>query len=168
MADISVHGFDGASGGRDFGQSIDRVAPQPDFANMTLEQIQAWEAANNSNPLTDAVPAAAVVPPHATEASAAAAYAAEQAAIAAQRAEESGTKLELVPEAGYQLPEPQDVPEPAELVRAEFSLGEPFVHVVAYLTAGPVEIIATPDEALELYTKLGLALGAAQRAGVIA
>lgn len=151
--DISTHGFDGSSGGR-IENGIDRVATQPDFANMTLEQIQAWEAANNSNPLTDAAPASAVVPLHATEESARA------AALAALPEPETQ---------GYQLPGQQaGTPEPAELVRAEFSLGEPFVHVVAYLTAGPVEIIATPTEALEVYNKLGLALGAAQRAGVLA
>jgi hypothetical protein len=153
MAEISTHGYDGQSGGRDFGVGVDRVAQQPDFANMTLEQIQAWELANNSNPLTDAAPASAVTPLHATEESARA------AALAA---------LPEPDQQGYQLPEAQDAAEPAELVRAEFSLGEPFVHVVAYLTAGPVEIIATPTEALEVYNKLGIALGAAQRARVIA
>lgn len=152
MADISVHGFDGSSGGR-IEQGADRVAAQPDFANMTLEQIQAWEAANNTNPLTGAAPASAVEPLHATQ---------ESADAAAQI-----TPLSLVT-GGYQEPQAvQDEPE-AELIRAEFSLGEPFVHVVAYITAGPVEIIATPQEALEVYNKLGIALGAAQRAGVIA
>lgn len=159
MADISVRGFDGDSGGP-VGGGMNIVHPQPDFASMTLEQIQAWEAANNTNPLTGTLPASAVIPAHATEESAAAAAAEE-----AQQAQ----VLSLVPasaeEAAYQA---DTGPEQAEFVRAEFSLGEPFIHLVALLTQGPVEIVATPAEALELYNKLGLALGAAQRAGVIA
>jgi hypothetical protein len=158
MADISTHGFDGSSGGRIEG-GPSQVHPQPDFANMTLEEIQAWELANNTNPLTQAAPASAVTPLHATEESAAAAQIVPSLAVVP----------ESPPEAqGYAYePRPEPDTEP-ETIRAEFSLGEPFVHVVAYLLAGPVEIIATPAEALELYNKLGLALGAAQRAGVIA
>lgn len=156
MADISTHGYDGSSGGRIEG-GPSQVHPQPDFANMTLEQIQAWELANNTNPLTQAAPASAVTPLHATEESAAAAQIVPSLAVVP---EEQGY--------AYAPPTAPEQDEQPETIRAEFSLGEPFVHVVAYLLAGPVEIVATPDEALDLYNKLGIALGAAQRAGVIA
>jgi hypothetical protein len=157
MADISTHGFDGSSGGRIEG-GPSQVHTQPDFANMTLEEIQAWELANNTNPLTGAAPASAVVPPHATE---------ESAAAAAQITPLSLVEGGLTEARAYQPEQVDPQPEQQELIQAEFSLGEPFVHVLAYITAGPVEIIATPEEALELYNKLGIALGAAQRAGVI-
>lgn len=160
MADISVRGFDG-DGGVSYGAGQDRVAPQPDFSNMTLEEIQAWEAAHNTNPVTGTLPASAVIPAHLDE---------RTAALDAQEPEQQ-TGLSLVPPASEQQayqPEQEPGPEESELIRAKFSMGEPFVHVIAYLTAGPLEIIATPQEALELYMNLGFALGAAQQAGVIA
>lgn len=154
MTDISIRGFDGSAGGREeVGRNIVNQNT-PDFSKMTLDEIQAWEAANNAAPDTGAVPAAAVVTPQAVE-----------------RPElPTPGGLSLVPPAQEQQAyQPETGPDPEQqLIRAEFSMGEPFVHVLAYFTAGPVEIIATPQEALELYTKLGLALGAAQQAGVIA
>lgn len=154
MGDISIRGFDGSAGGREeVGRNIVNQN-QPDFSKMTLDEIQAWEAANSLAPDTGAIPAAAVVPP-----------------LAVERPELPSPGLSLVPPAQEQQayqPETGPDPEAPDLIRADFSMGEPFVHVFAYLTAGPVEIIATPAEALELYTKLGYALGAAQQAGVIA
>jgi hypothetical protein len=161
MTDISTRGYDGNSGGRIDGGGLDRVAVQPDFSNMTLEEIQAWERANSASPETGAIPASAVLTPTVGE---------EQPL----QFDEDGAQVAPVltlHEGGAQEEtsaySPEQGPDNAELIRAEFSLGEPFVHVVAYLTQGPVEIVATPQEALELYQKLGLALGAAQRAGVI-
>jgi hypothetical protein len=161
MPDISIRGYDGSSGGP-IGGGQDRVATQPDFASMTLEEIQAWEAAHNTNPETGTLPASATVPAHVDPRSA--------AAEEAQEAQAAAALLTLVPGGAEDTtaynPEQGQADNP-ELIHAEFSLGEPFVHVVAYLTQGPVEIVATPQEALDLYLKLGEALGAAQRAGVI-
>lgn len=116
---------------------------------MTLEQIQAWEAANALTP---------------------------DGNIPAEAVESPAPHLSLVEE-----PAPQPVAtEPSELlgynseavqeqqtIASAFVQGEPFIHVVAYLTSGPVEIVASIDEALKLYESLASALTQAQQAGAL-